>query len=63
MKKEAKMLLVLLIITLGLSTGCGKAVENREEMIRQEETKQNAKIKEQRFYAPEFHCNITLARI
>ena len=34
MKKEAKLFFImLLIITLGLSTGCGKAAEHREEMI------------------------------
>lgn len=52
MKKEAKLFfLMLLIITLGLSTGCGKAAEHREEMIRPEEIEQNTQIKETRFYA------------
>ena len=52
MKKEAKLyFLMLLIITLGLSTGCSKAAEHREEMIRPEEIEQNTQIKETRFYA------------
>lgn len=52
MKKEAKLLFImLLIITLGLSTGCDKAAEYREEIVRQEEPKQNTQIEELRFYA------------
>ena len=52
MKKEAKLFFImLLIITLGLSTGCDKAAEYREEIVRQEEPKQNMQIEELCFYA------------
>ena len=52
MKRKAKLLFgLLIIITLGLSIGCGKATEQREEMIKQEETTKNTQIKEQDFYA------------